>query len=158
MLKEKQKELEDKANMFKKQNEATERESKDALLFKTDLPPLHRKPSTAAKPRKQQAVVTPLQGRMWLISSLQSSWDTLYAWEPSIDISGLVFHDPLKIFPSLSLLYLWSCAVSMLYVSVVLQLLCSSGLKAFLLCSLSHPATVSFWDSRLNTELMCLKG
>uniref|UniRef100_A0A8C2B419 Kinesin-like protein n=1 Tax=Cyprinus carpio TaxID=7962 RepID=A0A8C2B419_CYPCA len=61
MLKEKQKELEDKANMFNKQNETVERESKDALLFKTDLPPLHRKQSTAAKPRKQQAVVTPLQ-------------------------------------------------------------------------------------------------
>ncbi|KAF4106894.1 kinesin-like protein KIF22 [Onychostoma macrolepis] len=60
MLKEKQKELEDKANVFK-QNEAIEKESKDALLFKTDLPPLHRKQSTAAKPRKQQAVVTPLQ-------------------------------------------------------------------------------------------------
>uniref|UniRef100_A0A673MW53 Kinesin-like protein KIF22 n=1 Tax=Sinocyclocheilus rhinocerous TaxID=307959 RepID=A0A673MW53_9TELE len=61
MLKEKQKELEDKANMLNKQNETVEKESKDALLFKTDLPPLHRKPSTAAKPRKQQAVVTPLQ-------------------------------------------------------------------------------------------------
>lgn len=63
MLKEKQKELEDKANMFNKPKEATEKESKDALLFKTDLPPLHRKQSTAAKPRKQQAVVTPLQGK-----------------------------------------------------------------------------------------------
>ncbi|XP_067225459.1 kinesin-like protein KIF22 [Chanodichthys erythropterus] len=61
MLKEKQKELEDKANMLNKQSEATEKESKDALLFKTELPPLHRKHSTAAKPRKQQAVVTPLQ-------------------------------------------------------------------------------------------------
>ncbi|KTG03853.1 hypothetical protein cypCar_00002474 [Cyprinus carpio] len=61
MLKEKQKELEDKANMFNKQNETIEKESKDALLFKTDLPLLHRKPSTVAKPRKQQAVVTPLQ-------------------------------------------------------------------------------------------------
>lgn len=70
MLKEKQKELEDKANKFNKQNEATEKESKDALLFKTDLPPLHRKQSTAAKPRKQQAVVTPLQGKLWLTSSL----------------------------------------------------------------------------------------
>ncbi|XP_052466950.1 kinesin-like protein KIF22 [Carassius gibelio] len=58
MLKEKQKELEDKANKFNKQNE---KESKDALLFKTDLPLLHRKQSTVAKPRKQQAVVTPLQ-------------------------------------------------------------------------------------------------
>lgn len=70
MLKEKQKELEDKANMLNKQSEATEKESKDALLFKTDLPPLHRKQSTAAKPRKQQAVVTPLQGKMWLTSYL----------------------------------------------------------------------------------------
>uniref|UniRef100_A0A671RB17 Kinesin-like protein n=1 Tax=Sinocyclocheilus anshuiensis TaxID=1608454 RepID=A0A671RB17_9TELE len=61
MLKEKQKELEDKANMLNKQNETVEKESKDALLFKTNLPPLHRKQSTAAKPRKQQAVVTPLQ-------------------------------------------------------------------------------------------------
>ncbi len=84
MLKEKQKELEDQANLLNKQNEATEKESKDALLFKTDLPPLHRKQSTATKPRKQQAVVTPLQSKMWFISSLQSSWDTLYAREPSI--------------------------------------------------------------------------
>uniref|UniRef100_A0A672RN04 Kinesin-like protein KIF22 n=1 Tax=Sinocyclocheilus grahami TaxID=75366 RepID=A0A672RN04_SINGR len=61
MLKEKQKELEDKANVLNKQNETIEKESKDALLFKTDLPLLHRKPSTASKPRKQQAVVTPLQ-------------------------------------------------------------------------------------------------
>ncbi len=47
MLKEKQKELEDQANLLNKQNEASEKESKDALLFKTDLPPLHRKQSTA---------------------------------------------------------------------------------------------------------------
>lgn len=56
MLKEKQQELENKANMFKKT------EASDKGLFKTDLPPLHRKQSTAAKPRRQQAVVTPLQG------------------------------------------------------------------------------------------------
>ncbi|TRY91596.1 hypothetical protein DNTS_021758, partial [Danionella cerebrum] len=59
MLRKKQKELEDKANMIKKQSEVTEKEPKD-VLFKANLPPLHRKPSTA-KPRKQQAVVTPLQ-------------------------------------------------------------------------------------------------
>ncbi|KAK7123085.1 hypothetical protein R3I94_020010 [Phoxinus phoxinus] len=60
VLKEKQKELEDKAKMYNNQSEDTEKES-DALLFKTDLPPLHRKQSTAVRPRKQQAVVTPLQ-------------------------------------------------------------------------------------------------
>ncbi|XP_055031191.2 kinesin-like protein KIF22 [Misgurnus anguillicaudatus] len=59
MLKEKQKELENKANMFNK-NEMHE-ESREVSLFKTDLPPLQRKQSTAARPRKQQAVVTPLQ-------------------------------------------------------------------------------------------------
>ncbi|MBN3307097.1 KIF22 protein, partial [Amia calva] len=32
-----------------------------ASLFRRDLPPLHRKTSTAARPRKQQAVVPPLQ-------------------------------------------------------------------------------------------------
>ncbi len=111
MLKEKQKELEDQANLLNKQNEATEKESKDALLFKTDLPPLHRKQSTATKPRKQQAVVTPLQSKMWFISSLQSSWDTVCTRTQYL--SGLVFHDPLKIF-LLSLLCLLSCVVSML--------------------------------------------
>lgn len=55
MLKEKQQELENKASMFKKT------EVSEKGLFKTDLPPLHRKQSTAAKPRRQQAVVTPLQ-------------------------------------------------------------------------------------------------
>ncbi|KAA0725553.1 Kinesin-like protein KIF22 [Triplophysa tibetana] len=54
MLKEKQKELENNASMFKKT------EVSEKGLFKTDLPPLHRKQSTA-KPRRQQAVVTPLQ-------------------------------------------------------------------------------------------------
>ncbi|XP_065098784.1 kinesin-like protein KIF22 [Paramisgurnus dabryanus] len=63
MLKEKQKELENKANMFNK-NEMHE-ESRDVSLFKTDLPPLQRKQSTA-RPRKQQAVVTPL-----LVSQVQ---------------------------------------------------------------------------------------
>ncbi len=113
MLKEKQKELEDQANLLNKQNEASEKESKDALLFKTDLPPLHRKQSTATKPRKQQAVVTPLQSKMWFISSLQSSWDTVCTRAQYL--SGLVFHDPLKIF-LLSLLCLLSCVVSMLCV------------------------------------------
>ncbi|KAI2658767.1 Kinesin-like protein KIF22 [Labeo rohita] len=78
MLKEKQKELEDKANKFNKQNEATEKESKDALLFKTDLPPLHRKQSTAAKPRKQQAVVTPLQ-----VSQVQPLQQSALVCKPS---------------------------------------------------------------------------
>ncbi|KAI7796832.1 kinesin-like protein KIF22 [Triplophysa rosa] len=54
MLKEKQQELENKASMFKKT------EVSEKGLFKTDLPPLHRKQSTA-KPRRQQAVITPLQ-------------------------------------------------------------------------------------------------
>lgn len=77
MLKEKQKELEDKAKLFNKSEDA-EKEPEDALLFKTDLPPLHRKQSTAARPRKQQAVVTPLQGEMRLTSSF-SPPGTLYA-------------------------------------------------------------------------------
>ncbi|XP_076856822.1 kinesin-like protein KIF22 [Brachyhypopomus gauderio] len=67
-LKEKQKELEERADML---NKLTGRHSgvkgeqeapgSSAPLFKTDLPVLHRKQSTVAKPRKQQAVVTPLQ-------------------------------------------------------------------------------------------------
>ncbi|XP_028826541.1 kinesin-like protein KIF22 isoform X2 [Denticeps clupeoides] len=63
-LKEKQKELESKANMLNK-NSAGETEGRlpgNEPLFKSDLLPLHRKHSTAAKPKKQQAVVTPLQG------------------------------------------------------------------------------------------------
>ncbi|KAI1896349.1 hypothetical protein AGOR_G00093880 [Albula goreensis] len=73
-LKEKQKELEKKALVFSTLP-AEEKEQaqdmgkhdkggealKDSGLFRTNLPPLHRKQSTAAKPRKQQAVVTPLQ-------------------------------------------------------------------------------------------------
>ncbi|KAL6474748.1 hypothetical protein MHYP_G00157880 [Metynnis hypsauchen] len=64
-LKEKQKELEEKANMLNKvaggQSGVMGKKDSDAPLFRTDLNLLHRKESTAAKPKKQQAVVTPLQ-------------------------------------------------------------------------------------------------
>ncbi|KAG9350005.1 hypothetical protein JZ751_026358 [Albula glossodonta] len=73
-LKEKQKELEKKALVYstlpaeeKEQardmgkNDKGGEALKDSGLFRTNLPPLHRKQSTAAKPRKQQAVVQPLQ-------------------------------------------------------------------------------------------------
>lgn len=33
-------------------------------LFKADQPPLQRKQSVSAKPRRQQAIVTPLQGKI----------------------------------------------------------------------------------------------
>lgn len=33
-------------------------------LFKTDLSPLQRKQSVSARPKKQQAIVTPLQGKI----------------------------------------------------------------------------------------------
>lgn len=36
-------------------------------LFKTDLPPLQRKQSVSAKPKKQQAIVTPLQGKIQVV-------------------------------------------------------------------------------------------
>ncbi|XP_026887746.2 kinesin-like protein KIF22 [Electrophorus electricus] len=66
-LKEKQKELEEKADMLKVTGdhsgvmEEKEGPSRSATLFKTDIPALHKKQSTVAKPRKQQAVVNPLQ-------------------------------------------------------------------------------------------------
>ncbi|XP_051958306.1 kinesin-like protein KIF22 [Xyrauchen texanus] len=78
MLKEKQKELEDKAKMLNNQNVMIEKQSKDGLLFKTDLLPLQRKQSTAAKPRKQQAVVTPLQ-----ISQVQPLLQSVVVCKPS---------------------------------------------------------------------------
>ncbi|KAM6951365.1 kinesin-like protein KIF22 [Aplochiton taeniatus] len=62
-LKEKQKEFESKAMLINKLAEPSNSES----LFKNHLPPLLRKPSTAAKPKKQQAVVPPLQ-----VSQLQT--------------------------------------------------------------------------------------
>lgn len=73
-LKEKQKELEKKAQVFNtlpvdQKEQGVEMQSKkgvealkDTGLFRTNLPPLHRKHSTAAKPKRQQAVVSPLQG------------------------------------------------------------------------------------------------
>ncbi|XP_030631561.1 kinesin-like protein KIF22 [Chanos chanos] len=67
-LKEKQRQLENKAKVFGKLSGAQKsgemsgvKGEKEDSLFKTDLPPLHRKQSTAARPKKQQAVVTPLQ-------------------------------------------------------------------------------------------------
>ncbi|XP_062859523.1 kinesin-like protein KIF22 isoform X2 [Trichomycterus rosablanca] len=66
MLKEKQKELEEKADLLNKltgdQSDAkdpTEDARASKSLFRTDLPPLHRKQSVAKS--KKQAVVTPLQ-------------------------------------------------------------------------------------------------
>ena len=75
-LKEKQKELEKKAHPFNTiPPDQTEQDQdvlmhskkevvalKDIGMFRANLPPLHRKPSTAAKPKRQQAVVSPLQG------------------------------------------------------------------------------------------------
>ncbi|XP_017559975.1 kinesin-like protein KIF22 isoform X1 [Pygocentrus nattereri] len=64
-LKEKQKELEEKASMLNKvaggQSAVMGKKDSEAPLFRTDLNLLHRKESTAARPKKQQAVVTPLQ-------------------------------------------------------------------------------------------------
>lgn len=69
-LKEKQKELEEKAEMLNKltggQNGPKDEKvdtTSSLSLFKTDLPPLQRKQSVA-RPRKQQAIVTPLQGKI----------------------------------------------------------------------------------------------
>ncbi|KAI4876490.1 hypothetical protein NFI96_010591, partial [Prochilodus magdalenae] len=62
-LKEKQKELEEKADMLNKLtgSQSGEKDDSDAPFFKTHVSLFHRKESTAAKPKKQQAVVTPLQ-------------------------------------------------------------------------------------------------
>ncbi|XP_021421195.2 kinesin-like protein KIF22 [Oncorhynchus mykiss] len=66
-LKEKQREFESKAKVLKvtgngaASNSSDNGSSGDSPLFRTYLPPLHRKQSAAAKPKKQQAVVSPLQ-------------------------------------------------------------------------------------------------
>ncbi|XP_072523248.1 kinesin-like protein KIF22 isoform X2 [Salminus brasiliensis] len=81
-LKEKQKVLEEKADMFNKltggQNGLKDEKDGDAALFRTDLNLLHRKQSTAARPRKQQAVVTPLQ-----MTSVQPLQQCAVVWKPS---------------------------------------------------------------------------
>lgn len=66
-LKEKQKELEEKADMLNKLtggqsglNDERDDSASSISLFKTDLPPLQRKQSVSARPKKQ-AIVTPLQ-------------------------------------------------------------------------------------------------
>lgn len=66
-LKEKQKELEEKADMLNKLtggqsglNDERDDSASRISLFKTDLPPLQRKQSVSARPKKQ-AIVTPLQ-------------------------------------------------------------------------------------------------
>lgn len=66
-LKEKQKELEEKADMLNKLtggqsglSDERDDSASSISLFKTDLPPLQRKQSVSARPKKQ-AIVTPLQ-------------------------------------------------------------------------------------------------
>lgn len=67
-LKEKQKVLEEKAEMLNKitggpsgLNDEGDDSASSISLFKTDLPPFQRKQSVSARPRKQQAIVIPLQ-------------------------------------------------------------------------------------------------
>ncbi|XP_061086768.1 kinesin-like protein KIF22 [Conger conger] len=92
-LKEKQKELEKKAqacNPFpadqKEQGQDVVIHSKkgvealkDTGMFRTNLPPLYRKPSTAAKPKRQQAVVSPLQ-----VSVVQPIQQCAVVFKPSL--------------------------------------------------------------------------
>ncbi|XP_035525597.1 kinesin-like protein KIF22 [Morone saxatilis] len=59
-LKEKQKEFESKAMQFSHLT-GEKSSAKQEPAFKNNTAPLHRKPSTATKPNKQQAVVQPLQ-------------------------------------------------------------------------------------------------
>lgn len=62
-LKEKQKELESKAVLFSRL--AGEKSStKQEPVFKNNVAPLQRKQPAATKPKKQQAVVQPLQGQL----------------------------------------------------------------------------------------------
>lgn len=70
-MKEKQKELEEKADMLNKLtggqsglSDERDDSASSISLFKTDLPPLQRKQSVSARPKKQQAIVTPLQGKI----------------------------------------------------------------------------------------------
>ncbi|XP_041740512.2 kinesin-like protein KIF22 [Coregonus clupeaformis] len=84
-LKEKQKEFESKAKVLKvagngaSHNSSDSGSSGDSPLFRTYLPPLHRKQSTAAKPKKQQAVVLPLQ-----VSQLQPLQQCPVVKKPSV--------------------------------------------------------------------------
>ncbi|KAG9267339.1 kinesin-like protein KIF22 [Astyanax mexicanus] len=81
-LKEKQKELEEKADMLNKltggQDKPKDEKDGGAPLFRSDLNLLNRKQSTAAKPRKQQAVVIPLQ-----VSHVQPLQQCAVVWKPS---------------------------------------------------------------------------
>lgn len=60
-LKEKQKELENKARLFSRM--AGEKSSGKLEAFKSNTAPLLRKQPAVGKPSKQQAVVQPLQGQ-----------------------------------------------------------------------------------------------
>ncbi|XP_056157646.1 kinesin-like protein KIF22 [Lampris incognitus] len=60
-LKEKQKAFESRALLLNRLTGDPSSSSRGEELFRTDVPSLQRKPSTAAKPKKQQAVVQPLQ-------------------------------------------------------------------------------------------------
>lgn len=92
-LKEKQKELEKKAQGFNAIPADQKEQDQDRLvhpkkgvepmkdtgLFRTNLPPLYRKQSTAAKPKRQQAVVTPLQ-----VSEVQPIQQCAVVFKPSL--------------------------------------------------------------------------
>ncbi|MCJ8738279.1 hypothetical protein PDJAM_G00033970 [Pangasius djambal] len=77
-LKEKQKELEEKAEMLNKLKNEREETPSGISLFNTDLPLLQRKQSVSARPRKQQAIVTPLQ-----VSQVQPLQDFAVVCKPS---------------------------------------------------------------------------
>lgn len=66
-LKERQREFENKAELFSRRaNEGlTDEKSRTSQepAFRSNIAPLQRKQSTAMKPKKQQAVVQPLQGQ-----------------------------------------------------------------------------------------------
>ena len=70
MLKKKQQQLQSRAWELGQQADTEP-------LFRSTLPPLHRKQSTAARPSKQQAVVSPLQGQ-YQRSPLQGQYQGQY--------------------------------------------------------------------------------
>ncbi|XP_017559977.1 kinesin-like protein KIF22 isoform X2 [Pygocentrus nattereri] len=148
-LKEKQKELEEKASMLNKvaggQSAVMGKKDSEAPLFRTDLNLLHRKESTAARPKKQQAVVTPLQ-----VSQVQPLQQCAVVCKPSQALGKKKKHIQKICLLGLGLLLCVQPRRLCLYCRTVLfldtiSLLCTTGsLSCVLSCFILCPSGCSF--------------
>uniref|UniRef100_A0A3Q1FRZ2 Uncharacterized protein n=1 Tax=Acanthochromis polyacanthus TaxID=80966 RepID=A0A3Q1FRZ2_9TELE len=82
-LKEKQREFESKAKLFSQLTGEKSITQQDPV-FKNNTAPLQKKQSNATKPRKQQAVVQPLQGQLEITENMKEN-----TWESQLDTSVL---------------------------------------------------------------------